>query len=113
MIRQPPRSTRTDTLFPYTTLFRSEVGVHGVHLEALVDGGGAGPQGLGDDLAAVEPAPRVARPVGHEHVGTVGFELHHRREVHCRIVARPPPQPQAEHTPTSTPPTPTPQPAPL
>src|SRR3546814_18882341 len=24
MIRQPPRSTRTDTLFPYTTLFRSE-----------------------------------------------------------------------------------------
>src|SRR3546814_21202777 len=24
MIRHPPRSTRTDTLFPYTTLFRSE-----------------------------------------------------------------------------------------
>src|SRR3546814_13205892 len=23
MLRQPPRSTRTDTLFPYTTLFRS------------------------------------------------------------------------------------------
>src|SRR3546814_2022499 len=31
MIRRPPRSTRTDTLFPYTTLFRSE-------LEAAVDG---------------------------------------------------------------------------
>src|SRR3546814_18104291 len=27
MIRRPPRSTRTDTLFPYTTLFRS-VGIH-------------------------------------------------------------------------------------
>src|SRR3546814_7797995 len=27
MIRRPPRSTRTDTLFPYTTLFRSTVGV--------------------------------------------------------------------------------------
>src|SRR3546814_17231091 len=27
MIRRPPRSTRTDTLFPYTTLFRSPVGV--------------------------------------------------------------------------------------
>src|SRR3546814_12189094 len=27
MIRRPPRSTRTDTLFPYTTLFRSEVNV--------------------------------------------------------------------------------------
>src|SRR3546814_13386207 len=26
MIRRPPRSTRTDTLVPYTTLFRSEVG---------------------------------------------------------------------------------------
>src|SRR3546814_4760994 len=25
MIRRPPRSTRTDTLFPYTTLFRSHV----------------------------------------------------------------------------------------
>src|SRR3546814_18656213 len=25
MIRRPPRSTRTDTLFPYTTLFRSPI----------------------------------------------------------------------------------------
>src|SRR3546814_2628794 len=30
MIRRPPRSTRTDTLFPYTTLFRS------VHVYALL-----------------------------------------------------------------------------
>src|SRR3546814_3051891 len=29
MIRLPPRSTRTDTLFPYTTLFRSNL--HGVY----------------------------------------------------------------------------------
>src|SRR3546814_19350999 len=27
MIRRPPRSTRTDTLFPYTTLFRSNIRV--------------------------------------------------------------------------------------
>src|SRR3546814_9249889 len=27
MIRRPPRSTRTDTLVPYTTLFRSSVGI--------------------------------------------------------------------------------------
>src|SRR3546814_8425702 len=27
MIRRPPRSTRTDTLFPYTTLFRSKSGI--------------------------------------------------------------------------------------
>src|SRR3546814_14271791 len=45
MIRRPPRSTRTDTLFPYTTLFRSGVEqqpsehlliVHG--LRHMVDG---------------------------------------------------------------------------
>src|SRR3546814_2111900 len=30
MIRRPPRSTRTDTLFPYTTLFRS-------HLRAVLE----------------------------------------------------------------------------
>src|SRR3546814_12669691 len=29
MIRRPPRSTRTDTLFPYTTLFRSHSHTHG------------------------------------------------------------------------------------
>src|SRR3546814_877102 len=29
MIRRPPRSTRTDTLFPYTTLFRSRLEIHG------------------------------------------------------------------------------------
>src|SRR3546814_13410101 len=44
MIRRPPRSTRTDTLFPYTTLFRSVVdrGVEhraerGVDLDAVVE----------------------------------------------------------------------------
>src|SRR3546814_1678879 len=29
MLRRPPRSTRTDTLFPYTTLFRSLSAKHG------------------------------------------------------------------------------------
>src|SRR3546814_4869044 len=39
MIRRPPRSTRTDTLFPYTTLFRSDdESVGGVGLDALADG---------------------------------------------------------------------------
>src|SRR3546814_7448270 len=43
MIRRPPRSTRTDTLFPYTTLFRSRLG----HA-AGSDGGAAGAQaGIG------------------------------------------------------------------
>src|SRR3546814_17971474 len=36
MIRRPPRSTRTDTLFPYTTLFRSISGqVHRLLLRGL------------------------------------------------------------------------------
>src|SRR3546814_16666329 len=33
MIRRPPRSTRTDTLFPYTTLFRSLVADIGATIE--------------------------------------------------------------------------------
>src|SRR3546814_6651553 len=47
MIRRPPRSTRTDTLFPYTTLFRShpglideliKVGVKSAHMVAVPEG---------------------------------------------------------------------------
>src|SRR3546814_13791776 len=53
MIRRPPRSTRTDTLFPYTTLFRS-LGTHGsaAHRRIRADrhprlrgGGGGCPRG--------------------------------------------------------------------
>src|SRR3546814_10785824 len=36
MIRRPPRSTRTDTLFPYTTLFRSKQLLPDVELDAGV-----------------------------------------------------------------------------
>src|SRR3546814_2953967 len=38
MIRRPPRSTRTDTLFPYTTLFRSVLQASWSH-EFTIDGG--------------------------------------------------------------------------
>src|SRR3546814_17579550 len=37
MIRRPPRSTRTDTLFPYTTLFRSLAGIDHQHVFAFVE----------------------------------------------------------------------------
>src|SRR3546814_9323233 len=37
MIRRPPRSTRTDTLFPYTTLFRSVHALVAVACEEAVD----------------------------------------------------------------------------
>src|SRR3546814_6893686 len=47
MIRRPPRSTRTDTLFPYTTLFRSEAGFPcGVFHRGIEE------QAAEDDLAA-------------------------------------------------------------
>src|SRR3546814_1661364 len=36
MIRRPPRSTRTDTLFPYTTLFRSHRAKRGEMLDRLM-----------------------------------------------------------------------------
>src|SRR3546814_5068986 len=44
MLRRPPRSTRTDTLFPYTTLFRSlrvvgGIGIVGHHRQLLVEVG--------------------------------------------------------------------------
>src|SRR3546814_17970223 len=49
MIRRPPRSTRTDTLFPYTTLFRSID--RGVHAAAWVGKKHAAqPVLFGDDL---------------------------------------------------------------
>src|SRR3546814_12710975 len=41
MLRRPPRSTRTDTLFPYTTLFRSDALALAVD-EAHRDGGNGG-----------------------------------------------------------------------
>src|SRR3546814_17111274 len=40
MIRRPPRSTRTDTLFPYTTLFRSSVVDEAVEHRVAADGQG-------------------------------------------------------------------------
>src|SRR3546814_6083891 len=51
MIRRPPRSTRTDTLFPSTTLFRS---VGGAHDDAVGVSGGA------HDAIASMVAPRWA-----------------------------------------------------
>src|SRR3546814_18011863 len=55
MIRRPPRSTRTDTLFPYTTLFRSHRGQRAgglVLLEGLVAGADGGLVQAGAGLEA-------------------------------------------------------------
>src|SRR3546814_15961471 len=42
MVRRPPRSTRTDTLFPYTTLFRSAGFHRGVARRLALAGGRTG-----------------------------------------------------------------------
>src|SRR3546814_19791834 len=42
MIRRPPRSTRTDTLFPYTTLFRSVLALAACGGGASLGGDGSG-----------------------------------------------------------------------
>src|SRR3546814_2664707 len=54
MIRRPPRSTRTDTLFPYTTLFRSSHG-RGVAVDLTLDGPDGRPLDMGTGFDAVTP----------------------------------------------------------
>src|SRR3546814_19524344 len=51
MIRRPPRSTRTDTLFPYTTLFRSPLATRPARSRRQLHGRGA--QGLNGDASAI------------------------------------------------------------
>src|SRR3546814_3019338 len=55
MIRRPPRSTRTDTLFPYTTRFRS-----------LQSGGGL------RSNARTGPCSDLGRRLGHAHAPSAG-----------------------------------------
>src|SRR3546814_5488336 len=62
MIRRPPRSTRTDTLFPYTTLFRSPRAV---------------PRRLHD-----RPGARLARAEDVQVEGQLARPARHRSEEH-------------------------------
>src|SRR3546814_2456498 len=59
MIRRPPRSTRTDTLFPYTTLFRSRL-VHRQPRAAAENGGGHGEQQPAGDATGAHRWPPCA-----------------------------------------------------
>src|SRR3546814_3668328 len=75
MLRQPPRSTRTDTLFPYTTLFRSIIREAAPIAAALLIAGAGGSamtadigaRNIRDELAAMEvmainPVGRLVTP---------------------------------------------------
>src|SRR3546814_19539436 len=77
MIRRPPRSTRTDTLFPYTTLFRSrhhdvdeddlrlQVGDLGERLEAVGRGRDLGTFALEQGIGGAEDG---FREIEHHHL---------------------------------------------
>src|SRR3546814_1927419 len=66
MIRRPPRSTRTDTLFPYTTLFRSHRAQDVARTVERADAGAAG----GIEEAAVKAHAKLVRvePYGYRPV---------------------------------------------
>src|SRR3546814_1527662 len=87
MIRLPPRSTRTDTLFPYTTLFRS------IHQQGALPGfGAARPDSRLRDasrlegLGRLEVPPAGGRAAGPHHRAA----LAHGRRRQLRLALRPP-----------------------
>src|SRR3546814_14230461 len=65
MIRRPPRSTRTDTLFPYTTLFRSRV-----------DGARTGLAGAGSRREGGAAVSAVLADAPHKPSVTVTLTVH-------------------------------------
>src|SRR3546814_4186984 len=64
MIRRPPRSTRTDTLFPYTTLFRSQRRQRIGQLQQVPAGD---PRLPAEAVAAAAGVGGVGRPRSEEH----------------------------------------------
>src|SRR3546814_7034765 len=58
MIRRPPRSTRTDTLFPYTTLFRSRLS----QMKSDLDAARTQIKSLQDELKSAKTQIDATRP---------------------------------------------------
>src|SRR3546814_3128315 len=67
MIRRPPRSTRTDTLFPYTTLFRSgpvpDSGGRDAHLCRTRPSGGKAKSGARGGIGLLGKSGRRSNPL--------------------------------------------------
>src|SRR3546814_4878612 len=63
MIRRPPRSTRTDTLFPYTTLFRSVRGLAGTSIVSITSAHNV--QKLGNAFEEASDMPTAVTQQGH------------------------------------------------
>src|SRR3546814_10990604 len=73
MIRRPPRSTRTDTLFPYTTLFRSPAGRPDAFRGVPAHIGGKGARA---DMGAQVPQPgQAADAAAHLGKPVVGIPV--------------------------------------
>src|SRR3546814_7638932 len=87
MLQRPPRSTRTDTLFPYTTLFRSGD-------EQSLHSGRKGAVGI-DDRAPAAKSRDGLRGVAAQaaKTGERGQKISHRLSVSARTVRR-----SEEHT---------------
>src|SRR3546814_11521217 len=85
MIRRPPRSTRTDTLFPYTTLFRSKLSTNGFGERGTIPPRAPLPQR--------RPHLRFRHPLllGRPH-GDAGDGVHGRRAVEDALPPRPRPR---------------------
>src|SRR3546814_12569753 len=92
MIRRPPRSTRTDTLFPYTTLFRSELDAPALILRIAERGdfrGDLGAFGIGLRPAALEITGLgvdLADREADAHVPTRPFEVPPRGRASLGVV---------------------------
>src|SRR3546814_3816831 len=79
MIRRPPRSTRTDTLFPYTTLFRSAASRRRHRRGRRRGREGAGrrrPPGVGGQGRRQEGGADAGEPSGHPAVRRGRSEEH-------------------------------------
>src|SRR3546814_20017750 len=79
MIRRPPRSTRTDTLFPYTTLFRSLVSEQLAFEQVFGDRGT-----IDRDEGAIAPRARFVEPAREQFLARPARAEQHDRHVEVR-----------------------------
>src|SRR3546814_13344493 len=82
MIRRPPRSTRTDTLFPYTTLFRSGIGCCDASKVVRVIDDGHEEVGGGDQCLLIVPPIDCSIVSGFvaDHQGGIGLARRDARQ---------------------------------
>src|SRR3546814_11184 len=91
MIRRPPRSTRTDTLFPYTTLFRSDLPCPGAARVARLPDrkGGVERARLTQFISEIQMVDRRRAVVEHSSLDKpLPKDLHHQIDITLRRTGR-------------------------